>query len=152
MVRSQTNVQRKEHSAPIALTPTICKAKTLKLANKEKQSMLKNVNNEKKLGEIKSDKANKVNIKTTFNNASGDDLIRFEDAILTDVIVDHLISKLNMLKDSIANSKNSYGLLVKEFYPRMYQQKKELISKYINATNEQENEQTVNVYEFEIIF
>ena len=152
MVRSQTNVQRKEHPTPIALIPTIYKAKWLKMASKANQSIFKYVKNEQILGEIVSDGANKVNITNTLNNALGDDLIRFEGAILTDVIVDHLISKLNMLKDSIANSKNSYGLLVKEFYPRMYQQKKELISKYINATNEQEKEQTVNVYEFEIIF
>ena len=94
----------------------------------------------------------KVNNETKYNNALGDDLIRFEEAILADVIVDHLISKLNILKDSIENSKSSYGLLDKEFYPQMYQQKKELISKYINAMNEQEKEQSVCFYAFEIIF
>ena len=104
------------------------------------------------LGEIKSDMANKVNIETTCNNDLDDDLIRFEDAILADVIVDHLISELNMLKDSIENSKSSYGLQVKDLYPRMYQQKKELISKYINAMNEQEKEQYVYFYAFKIIF
>ena len=105
--------------------------------------------NEKILGENNSDK---VNTKTRYNNALCDDLIGFEDSILAEVIVDHLISKLNMLKNSIANSKNSYGLLVKDLYPRMYQQKKELISKYINAMNEQEKEQSVYFHAFEIIF
>ena len=143
MVRSQADVKRKDHPSSVALTPTICKANTLNLANKEKQSMLNNVNNEKILGEIKSDKANTVNIETTCNNDLDDDLIRFEDAILADVIVDHLISELNTLKDSISISKNSNGLLAKEFYPQMYQLKKELISKHINAMNEQEKEQSV---------
>ena len=143
MVRYQTNVEGKEHPTPIALKSTICKANTLKMANKENQSMLKYIKNEQILGEIKSDMANKVNIETTCNNLLGDDLIRFEDAILADVILDHLISKLNMLKDSISITKNSYGLLVKDFYPRMYQQKKELISNYINAMIEQEKEQSV---------
>ena len=119
------------------------------MANKENQSMLKYVMSEKILGEFKSDMATKVNNETKYNNALGADLIiRFEDAILTDVIVDHLISKLNILKDSIENSKSSYGLLDKEFYPQMYQQKKELISKYINAMNEQEKEQSVCFYAF----
>ena len=76
MVRSQTNVQRKEHPTPIALTPTIFKAKTLNIANKVNQSMLKFVMNEKIIGEIKSDMANKVNIEKKYNNALGDDLIR----------------------------------------------------------------------------
>ena len=149
-MRSQTNVTRNEHPTPIVLTPTICKAKTLKMANKENQSTLNYVISENILGELKSDMATKVNNETKYNNALGADLIRFEDAILTDVIVDHLISKLNILKDSIENSKSSYGLLVKEFYPKMYQQKKELISKYINAMNEQEKEKSVCFYAFEI--
>ena len=152
MVRSQTNVQRKDHPASIALTPTICKAKTLNMANKENHNMLKYVMNEKIIGEINSDMTNKVNIETTCNNAMGDDLIRFEDEILADVIVEHLISKLTELKDSIENSKNSYGILVTDVYPQMYQQKKELISNYINAMNEQEKEQSVCFYAFEIIF
>ena len=151
MVRSQANVQ-KVHPTPIYLKPTIYKAKTLKMANKANQSIFKFVMNEQILGEINSDSAIKINIETKYNNAWGDDLIRIEDAIIADVIVDHLISKLNMLNDSIANSKNSYGILVKDLYPRMYQQKKGLISKYINAMNEQEKEQSVNVYAFEIIF
>ena len=149
-MRSQTNVQRKEHPALIALTPTIYKAKKLKMVNKENQSMLNYVMSEKILDEIKSDMVTKVNNETTCNNVLNDDLIQFEDAILADVNVDHLISKLNKLKDSIENSKSSYGLLVKEFYPKMYQQKKELISKYINAMNEQEKEKSVCFYAFEI--
>ena len=148
MVRSQTNVQRKDHPASIALTPTICKTKTLKMANKANQSMLKYIMNEKILGDM----TNQVKIETKYNKDLGDEIIRVEDAILADVIVDHLIIKLNMLKGSIANSKNSYGLLVQDFYPQMYQQKKELISKYINAMNEQEKEQSVYSYAFEILF
>ena len=151
-MRSQANVQRKEHPVQIALTPKICKAKKLKMTNKENQSMLKYVMSENILGEYKSDMATKMNIETKYNNALGEDLIRFEDAILADVIVDHLISELNMLKDSLENSKSSYGLQAKNFYPQMYQQKKELISKYINATNEQEKEQSVHFYAFEILF
>ena len=152
MVRYQSNVQGKEHSKPIALKPTICKAKTLKVDNKENQTVLKYGMNEKILGKIKSDTVNKVNIKTAYNNDLGGDLIRFEDAILADVIVDHLISELNKLKDSISISKNSYGLLVKDLYRQMYTQKKELISKYINVMNEHEKEQFVNFYAFESIF
>ena len=146
------NVQRKEHPTPIYLKQTICKAKKLKIANKDNRSMLKYDMNEQILDEIKSDIVNKADIETRYNNALGDDLIRFEEAIHADVIVDHLISKLNKLKDSISISKNSNGLLVKEFYPQMYQQKKELISKYINAMNEQEKEQSVYFHAFEIIF
>ena len=153
MVYTYLQKKKKDHPSSIALISTICKAKTLKKANKANQSKLNYVTNEKILGEIKSDMANKVNIETTCNNSLGDDLIQFEDAILADVIVDHLISKLNILKDSISISKSSYGLLVKDFYPQMYQQKKKLISKYINAIDQQDQkEQSVCFYAFEIIF
>ena len=140
MVRSQTNAH--QHKDPTA----ICQAKTLNMvANKEEnQSILKYVVNEPNLGRIKSETTNKVNMESTYESALGDDLLQFEDAILADVIVDHLISKLNKLKDSIENSESSYGLLVKDLYPKMYQHKKELIAKHINALNLQEEEQIVN--------
>ena len=62
--------KKKDHPSSIALISTICKAKTLKKANKANQSKLNYVTNEKILGEIKSDMANKVNIETTCNNSS----------------------------------------------------------------------------------
>ena len=137
MGRLQINDQYKEHQTLRILNPTICKTKSLHKAIKENKNMFKSVTNEQNSCKI---------------SAFGDKFIEFEDTVLAEVIVDHLISKLNKLKDSISISKNSNGLLVKEFYPQMYQQKKELISKYINAMNEQEKEQSVYFHAFEIIF
>ena len=86
--------------------------------------MLKSVTNEQN-----KDCVTKLSIENIDESAFGDKLIEFEETMLAEIIVNHLIRDLNELKESIVNLKSRHGLLVKNVYPQMYQQKKELISK-----------------------
>ena len=116
MGRLQINDQNKEHQTLRILNLTICKTKSLHKAIKENKNMFKSVTNEQNSCKI---------------SAFGDKFIEFEDTVLAEVIVDHLIRDLNELKEQVTNLKIGHGLLVKYAYPQMYQQKKELISKFI---------------------
>ena len=124
MGRLQINDQNKEHQTLRILNPTICKTKTLHEANKVYKNMLKSVTNEQN-----KDCVTKLSIENIDESAFGDKLIEFEETMLAEIIVNHLIRDLNELKESIANLKSRHGLLVKNVYPQMYQQKKELTSK-----------------------
>ena len=109
-----------------------------------KRNMFKSVTNEKNLCEI-SDRVTKLNIKNIRESASVDKFIEFEDAVLAEVIVDHLIRDLNELKESVANLKSGHGLLVNKVYPHIYEQKKELISKCIlNCQDEPDSQKLVH--------
>ena len=128
MGRLQINDQNKEPSIFRILKPTICKIKTLHKANKSNKNMLKSVTNEQNSCDIR-DRVTKLSIENIDESALDDKLIEFEETMLAEIIVNHLIRDLNELKESIANLKSRHGLLVKNVYPQMYQQKKELISK-----------------------
>ena len=68
---------------------------------------------------------------------------KLEDTVLTDVIVDHLLTALNKLKDSSIDTTKDTRRLFNDIYPQIYCQKKELISKYINCQDGQENYRNV---------
>ena len=139
----QINDLNKEHQTLRILNPTLCKNKTLHKANKANKNMFKSVMNEQNSCEI-SDRVTKLNIENIHESALSDKFIEFEDTILAEVIVDHLIRDLNELKDQVANLKSGHGLLVNNVYPQIYQQKKELISKFIlNSQDEPINQKLV---------
>ena len=69
---------------------------------------------------------------------------KLEDTILTEVLVDNLLTALNKLKTStIDTSSIGSRSLLNVMYLQMYCQKKELISQYINCTDFQENDRNV---------
>ena len=69
---------------------------------------------------------------------------KLEDIILTEVVVDNLLTDLSKIKAStIDTSCISSRRLLNVMYLQMYSQKKELISKYINCTDFQENDRNV---------
>ena len=69
---------------------------------------------------------------------------KLEDIILTEVVVDNLLTDLNKLKTStIYTSIIGSRRLLNVMYLQMYCQKKELISKHISCIDLQENDRNV---------
>ena len=67
---------------------------------------------------------------------------KLEDTVLTDVIIDHLLTALNKLKVSSIDTKDTRRLF-NDIYPQIYCQQNDLISKYINCQDGQENYRNV---------
>ena len=76
-------------------------------------------------------------------DALGIEMIKFEETILSKVIVEQLINDLSKLKSSIQSSKGTCRQILTEICPQMYLQKKELISMHLNCLDGPENEKIV---------
>ena len=86
------------------------------------------------LVEIKKPISSEQCIDLSDRKLSDSELANFEDMLLAEVIVDHLLSHLSKLKLSIEKSTDGRQLLG-EIYSQSCLQKKELISKYTNSQN-----------------
>ena len=76
-------------------------------------------------------------------DALGIEMVKFEETILSKVIVEQLINDLSKLKSSIQSYKGTCRQILTEICPQMYLQKKELISMHLNYLDGPENEKIV---------